>query len=274
MQPIIQPAFQRPPYPLITGSQPSPLISNSTASSQTFSNQGNTNPGKPFDVTMTPATPIRLGQPTLFNLQIRNPVTGRIPSHFDIVHEKPAHIIIVSQDLSNFQHVHPEKVLPGFLQVPATFKQPGPYKMFLQFTSPECGEQTLNKPFDMGRATRPFKPLMPDSTQPKLVDGYTYKISGLPTRQHAMGMPKVEVTKNGVPVTNIEPYLGAGAHGVIIGQNAQSFLHVHPMSKPQNGFYQSPIQFHTEIKQPGLYKMWVQTQIDGKVRTVDWTFQV
>ncbi len=89
-----------------------------------------------------------------------------------------------------------------------------------------------------------------------------------------MSMFNVDILQNGKPVKNIEPFLGAGAHGVIISQNTETFAHTHPMSRPQNGLYQSPIQFHTTLNQPGLYKIWVQTQIEGKLRTVDWTFEI
>jgi hypothetical protein len=233
------------------------------------------NPGKPFEFNMTPTTPIYLGQPALLDLKLFRSEGGAGPSTFNIVHEKPAHIILVSQDLTDFQHVHPTAVGPGYFQVPVVFNKNGPYKLFIQFTTPEeKGEQTLSKPFEIGRGQVAPKPLVPDSQLPKRVDGYDFRISDLPTRQRPMSMPKVEVTQNGVPVKNIEPFLGAGAHGVIIGENAKSFMHVHPMSEPKNGLYSSPIKFHTEIRQPGVYKMWVQTLIDGKVKTVNWTFQV
>lgn len=233
------------------------------------------NPGKPFEVQVAAPQALQSGQPGWLDLQIYDPRTGRPPSQLNIVHEKPAHIFIVNQDLSDFQHVHPEAMRPGQLRIPVQFNAPGAYRLFLQFTTPEHGEVTLNKPFQLGTGMAPpARLMMPDAHLPKCVDGYTFRVSGLPTRQQPMAMFHVEVLKNGVPVGNIQPYLGAGAHGVIISQNGQSFIHTHPMAEPRNGFYQSPIMFHTRIDQPGLYKMWIQTQIEGRVRTVDWTFQV
>jgi hypothetical protein len=237
-----------------------------------------TNAGKPFDLLITAPGPIYPGAPGFLDLHLHNQATGRPPSKLEIVHEKPAHIFIVNQDLTDFQHVHPQVLQPGLLRIPVNFKAPGAYKLFIQFTTPENGEQTLNKPFLMGQTSPVLKPMRPDANQPKTIDGYTYRISGLPDHQilneKPMSMFNVEVLQNGRPVKNIQPFLGAGAHGVIISQNQETFAHTHPMSKPENGLYHSPIQFHTTLNQAGLYKVWVQTQIDGKLRTVDWNFEI
>lgn len=238
------------------------------------------NPSKRFEVQLHAPAPLIPKQPGWLNLQIYDPLTGRPPSSLKIVHEKPAHIFIVNQDFSDFQHVHPEPlrpgeaVQPGLLHIPVNFKAPGQYKLFMQFTTPEHGEHTLSKPFQLGGVAPPLKPMMPDNWQWKTVDGYNFRVTGLPTRQQPMGMFKIDVFKNGQPVRNIQPFLGAGAHGVILSQDGRSFIHTHPMTEPKNGLYQSPIGFHTHIDQPGLYKMWIQTQIGGQLRTVDWTFQV
>lgn len=232
------------------------------------------NVGKPYDLSLNAASPLVIGQPGFLDLQLYDSLTGAPPAQLQIMHEKLAHVFIVNQDLSDFQHVHPEVLRPGLLRLPVQFKAPGNHKLFIQFKPPEKGEQTLNKPFQLGSVQPPAQPLVPDAHWPKTVDGYTFRISGLPTRQSPMGMPQVEVTQNGMPVRNIQPYLGAGAHGVIISQDMQSFIHTHPMSQPVGDVYQSPLMFHTQIDKPGLYKMWVQTRINDQIHTVDWTFQV
>ncbi|MGG2357443.1 hypothetical protein, partial [Salmonella enterica] len=81
--------------------------------------------------------------------------------------------------------------------------------------------------------------LQPDDRQAKWSNGYEYRVSGLPTQARPMGMIRVEVLKNGQPVQTIEPFLGAGAHGVILNQDASRFVHVHPGSQPVNGRYRS-----------------------------------
>lgn len=263
---VIPPSFTQPtltPTPLTPSPLAMPLVQ-----------QGESNIGKPYELNLVTKTPVPIGQPTTLQLQIYDPITGQPPTGLNIVHEKPAHLFIVNQDLSDFQHVHPNILAPGLLEIPVQFKAPGNYKLFAQFTTPDKGEQTLNKPFSIGPANQPLKPLIPDAHLPKWVDGYEFRISGLPTRANPMSMFHVSVSKNGIPVKTIEPYLGAGAHGVILSSDSQSFIHTHPMAEAINGLYQSPVMFHTTIEQPGTYKMWMQTKMDGQVHTVDWTFRV
>jgi hypothetical protein len=235
---------------------------------------GLSQPAKIFKLSLLPnASYAPIGQAGWLTFQVNRSGTSLAPN-LKIVHEKPAHIFIVTQDLSDFQHVHPEQIEQGRFRIPIHFKAPGLYKLFTQFTTPEDGEQTLSQTFRLGTLSPPLKPVMPDATMEKTIDGITFQVTGLPLYANQKGMFHIGAFKNGMPVGNIQPYLGAGAHGVILSQDLNSFIHTHPMSKPQNDLYQSPIMFHANIEKPGLYKMWVQTQIDNKIRTVDWTFRV
>ncbi len=237
-------------------------------------------PGQAYQLRLAPApgVPLALGVPGWLDIRLTD-WRGVPPGQLQILHEKPAHVFIVNQDLSEFQHVHPDVLQPGLLRVPVQFNSPGQHKLFLQFKTPEHGEQTLSQAFQLGTATsnvpvQPMKPLIPDAYWPKQVGAYTFQVTGLPTRQNPMSMFQVAVTQNGRPVSQIQPYLGAGAHGVMISQDGQAFVHTHPTSAAVNGFYQSPLMFHARIDRPGLYKMWVQTRIDDQIHTVDWVFQV
>jgi hypothetical protein len=251
-----------------------PYNSQPMLASLPFSQTNFANIGKPYDLMLIPESPISIGKPICLYIQLYNQQTRLPPSQLQIMHEKPAHVFIVSQDLSDFQHLHPDVMSPGLLRLPIQFNKPGQHKLFIQFKTPEEGEQTLNKPFLLGSVQQSQTLLRPDAHEPKYIDGYKFQVKGLPTQTGSMSMFHIEISQNGVPVANIEPFLGAGAHGVIISQDTQSFVHTHPTSKPVNGLYHSPIMFHTQIDKPGLYKMWIQTQINGQLHTVDWTFPV
>jgi hypothetical protein len=66
--------------------------------------------------------------------------------------------------------------------------------------------------------------------------------------------------------SDIENYLGAVAHIILIGQEDKDFIHIHPESSET-----SPIHAHAEITKPGVYRMWVQFQTNGQVHTADFT---
>jgi hypothetical protein len=236
----------------------------------------NTNPQT---LSVKPILPNQLtGQPTRLWFYCRDAKTGQPLEHLTIVHEKPAHMFMVNQDLSQFQHVHPQLVTPGWFSLEASLLPRDNYRVFLQLTTPQGGAQLHQVAFNTGTpiAAKPALStiMLPDSQRPKTVDGITYTIHQLPTRTGQMAMFTVDASKNGQPVKQLQPFLGAAAHGVIISADRQQFAHVHPMDVATNGFYASPVMFHTQLEHPGMYKVWVQTQIEGRIRTVDWVFNV
>jgi hypothetical protein len=222
----------------------------------------------------TPERDIQPSQSTLLRFVIQNQGTGLPVTTFNALHTKLAHLIIVSKDLKTFSHIHPDVLEKGQMQVKATFPRAGNYFMFIQFQPDKAPEQNLMRAIQIGNATLPEALLTPDAQTAKVVNGYTFRLSNYPTQINRPTMLSLAIEKNGQPITTIEPYLGAGGHTVLLSQDAQRFLHVHPMTKPVGPYYQSPLQFHTQIAQPGLYKLWTQVQLQGKVETVDFTFEV
>lgn len=224
---------------------------------------------------ITPNQPLQPGKPITLVFDITEKQTGTPIQNLQVAHDKLAHLVIVSQDLKAFQHIHPDIGDPGHLTVETTFPKAGQYILFLQFQTADHGEQTLRKTLQVGQAKSSSAQLVPDADQIKTVDGYTFKLSSYPTKANVAAMPTIHIEQNGRPVKQIQSYLGAGGHAVIISQDTQSFLHVHPMTKPAgDNLYRSPIAFHTLVPEPGLYKLWTQFQIEGKVQTADFTFKV
>lgn len=215
------------------------------------------------------------GRPTEITMLIREQDDGIPVRNLTEQHKKLAHLIVVSKDLAFFDHLHPDVVGPGKMSVKATFPRQGQYIAFLQFATPDKGEQLLRGTLRLGKDDMKTASLKPDADKAKAIDDLTFSLKSPPAKAHEMAMPEVEITRGGKPITNIEEYLGAGGHGVIISEDTQSFLHVHPeASQAADGTFASPVMFHTEIPKAGTYKMWTQFQIDGKVRTADFTFSV
>ena len=99
---------------------------------------------------------------------------------------------------------------------------------------------------------------------------------------------KFTVRKNGKSVADLEPYLGALGHCVILSEGARDFLHAHPiehgghvkMGKPSGHTLDSPapgkgeIVFHTQFPKGGIYKVWGQFKHQGQVLTADFVVKV
>src|SRR5262245_11683984 len=61
-----------------------------------------------FDLVVE-ATPraIKPGKPVRLRFVVKNPVTGAPVENFGLLHDKLFHLFVVSQDLEEFQHIHP-----------------------------------------------------------------------------------------------------------------------------------------------------------------------
>jgi oxalate decarboxylase/phosphoglucose isomerase-like protein (cupin superfamily) len=78
------------------------------------------------------------------------------------------------------------------------------------------------------------------------------------------------VSRAGRPVADIEPYLGAGGHLVALREGDLAFLHVHPEEAHTPG----RIAFEATFPSAGRYRLFLQFQHDGRVRTVAHTVEV
>ena len=76
-------------------------------------------------------------------------------------------------------------------------------------------------------------------------------------------MPMLTFSRNDGTQPQITPYLGAMAMFLIVSQDGDSILHVHPM----DGGTPTQMMIHTEFQNTGDYRIWVQF-IDGNVLKV------
>lgn len=59
---------------------------------------------------------------------------GEKPLEVQPTHGMPMHLIVVSKDLDNFYHLHPEEEEPGVFTARQTFEEPGEYRLWLEYT--------------------------------------------------------------------------------------------------------------------------------------------
>lgn len=216
---------------------------------------------------MSPARVPQAGKPVTLNFNFNWKKDGKPLKDLEIVHEKPCHLIIVSDDLNEFQHIHPAVTAPGKMSVTTEFPKDGQYKMYMQYTVKGEPEYTLVKDLQVGNPkvkTPPAK--LSEFTGPRSVDGYTLKLSNRPQAVSVESPMLVAIEKDGKPVENIDHFLGAGGHGVMISQDLSQYLHIHPvLTNLPDVPYKSPILFKAVVPKPGIYRAWMQFQIKGKI---------
>jgi hypothetical protein len=81
------------------------------------------------------------------------------------------------------------------------------------------------------------------------------------------------VAKDGKPVRDLQPYLGAYGHLVTLRSGDLPYLHVHPNGEPGDGKTQPGPEFSFTATAPsaGTYRLFLGFQHKGEVRTAAFT---
>ena len=189
----------------------------------------------------------------------------------DIEHEKKIHLILVSDDLSWFDHIHPEYTADGSYQVPTKFPAPGKYKAFADY-KPTGGDHVVDKIEINVAGTAPAAKTFSGNKLSGSSGNYSFELKPTGDKlitgalMHISGIVKKDGKE--IDANTLDNYLGAKAHFVMISLNEKEYLHVHPsVDKGQ-------FDLHTTFDKPGLYRGWVQFNADGKIHTIDFTMNV
>jgi hypothetical protein len=183
-------------------------------------------------------------------------------------HEKLIHVIAVNEELTWFDHIHAEPDNTGAYKVRETFPAAGKYLVYADYKSTVGGPQTDRLQLDVVGNKKTSSTRQHQAKIESETDGYSLSIqNGSNLKTGSVSLP-ILLEKDGKKVerADIENYLGAVAHIILIGQNDKAFVHIHPESTDI-----SPIHAHADISKPGVYRMWVQFQTNGKVHTADFT---
>lgn len=230
---------------------------------------------------------------TTISYKIKND-KGDILKNYEVAHEKIMHFIVVRKDLQNFLHLHPEfDQSSGEFTVNVTFPTDGPYRIFPDFTPADDNPQklplTVLADLEVGDIKLyKAQAVAPDKHPNKMVDGYgiDYILPAVLEHQKEVQY-SLMINKNSQPVTNLDNYLGALGHSVILKADTLDFIHTHAGDKPdmnqgagmghtsettmmQNETNRGPqIDFTTTFPSLGVYKIFTQFQHEGEVITTD-----
>ncbi len=209
---------------------------------------------------------------------------GNTLKNFEITHTKQMHVIVVRKDLAYFQHVHPQfdEATGVFTFNDLTLPADGLYRIFADF-APMGGQKdptgmplpvTLSEDVSVGSGANYTPQPIGTQERSKTFGGYTVALStDKPLQSGAESMLTFDLKQNGKAITDLEPYLGALGHSVILREGNLDFIHAHPMedvSKPQNG----KVDFMVDFPEAGTYKVFTQFQRGGKVFTIDFVVSV
>ncbi|MDA0634982.1 hypothetical protein OUY22_16290 [Nonomuraea sp. MCN248] len=209
-------------------------------------------------------TRVATDDPGDFRFTIEGP-DGKPVTAYDVEHDKKLHLIIASRDLTRFQHLHPEMADDGTWRAEPEFAEPGPYRAFADFKPTGGGKLTLGLDLEAPGDYRPKA--LPHADDEARVGDYTVRLAGKlePGRSSRLTL---RVSKDGEPVTDLQPYLGAYGHLVALRAGDLAYLHVHPDDTGKAG---PEITFFAEVPSTGAYRLFLDFKHDGKVRTAAFT---
>ncbi|RBY75178.1 hypothetical protein DQ239_17735 [Blastococcus sp. TF02-09] len=195
---------------------------------------------------------------------------GRAVTDYAVRHDEDLHLVAVRRDLAGYQHVHPELGADGTWQVPLDLS-PGSWRVFADFAATADGEdRTLGADLDVAGDYSPLP--LPAPSRTAEVDGYEVSLDGELVAGEESELT-LTVRRDGAPVTDLQPYLGAYGHLVALRAGDLGYLHVHPTGEPGDGVTPAGpgITFATTTPSPGSYRLFLDFRHGDVVRTAAFT---
>jgi hypothetical protein len=238
-------------------------------------------------IATTPKSP-KAGEKVKFRFTIFHPTTEKQIKEFNILHDRPFHLFVVSQDFDQFEHIHPDQQSDGSFTIETVLAKAGYYKIFCDFFPaggmPQVSQHSLVTAGYGGDVVSSQAVLVPDQTLVKTLEGTRFELRLEPAQPYA-GKPAelryhLVDEQTGEAVRDLKPYLGAWGHTLILSEDATDYLHSHPTEMipedvDRNKLTGGPdVVFDTFFPRPGNYRIWSQFQRHGKIITVPFTIHV
>jgi hypothetical protein len=216
---------------------------------------------------VSPGTPVHLQM-------MIHAADGKMVRKFETTHEKLVHLIIVRDGLDRFAHEHPAVDDEGNITIDFAFPEPGTYHLFADHKPAGASLAVAVGNLKVAGEIRPAAKLSPNAPGRVSVDGIVADV-GIENAQ-AGSAAKITFTlfdKQKQPIADLQPYLGAMGHLVVISADATEYVHAHPSGDAKSA-PDGRVAFEAHFAKPGLYKGWGQFQRSGTILTVPFILRV
>jgi hypothetical protein len=229
---------------------------------------------------------VRAGQKNKFRIVVLHPLTGEPVTQYAEVHDRLFHLFIVSRDMKEFFHEHPVLEKDGSFTIEHVIPAPGHYMLFSDFMPIGGGPQMIASPIVTAGfegdivSSRPN--LKPDTSLVKTANGVTVQLNIEPGKMIAGEEADVPIhfedEKTGEPVKNLQRYLGAFGHAMMLSEDMTEHVHAHPEEMLEGTTITEgggpDLVFHALFPKPGHYRIWLQFQRNDVLSTVPFTVRV
>jgi Cu+-exporting ATPase len=215
---------------------------------------------------------------TLTDTRTGRPVTG-----LGLTHSVWMHLIATRADLGTFAHVHPEPTgQAGRFAVEMTFPTAGEYVINTEFRRvADIADIHDRQVITVGGAAPAPQPIVV-GPRTQVVDGVRVELTGEAKVGEASDLTfRFRDAATGTPLRDLQPYLAAAGHVVIMRADGETFAHEHAdvRDRNDNAVFALPGQrfgpdlpVHAEFDTAGTYRLWGQFRLGGgHVITVPFT---
>lgn len=181
----------------------------------------------------------------------------------EVSHEQYMHLIVVSSDLGEFHHVHPEQKGEGIYKQKINLAD-NSYKVIVDI-APK-GLQYSVKPIELHVGETHHEHgdnhLVADTNFTKTINGQKVELT-----PQSFEVNK-EITLNfDVKDAKPDPYLGALGHVVVLDEDGEKYIHVHPVADDKT-------VFEAQFDKPGIYKLWAEFKFGDQVNAYPFVIEV
>jgi hypothetical protein len=187
-------------------------------------------------------------------------------------------LFVISHDLQYFSHVHPTPQPDGSLEIDLVLPRPTAYQLYGDFLPGGGSTQMVQKSLitaDFKGSLASARGVAAADLTPKVDQGVRVSLDMSPpiAGREQLVRCRIEDAETGAPVTDLEPFLGAPGHMLIVSEDLADAVHSHPldgMVSPNGPEVIFQVIFPRAIK----YRVWAQFQRAGRVVTASFTLPV
>lgn len=192
---------------------------------------------------------------------------GKPLTDFARVGDRQMNLIVVRRDLTGYQHLYPVMDPDGTWTVPLELDAPGSYHAFAVFLP-----GTAKKPVTLGMdLTAPGLvepgPISKVSTIADAADRYSVIRTG-DLLAGSVSRVWMHVIRDNLPVSDLDPLLGGPGHLIVLREDDLAYVSVQPVAGPRQD---TAIDFDVAVTTAGYYRMILEFQHHGLLRTVEFT---
>jgi hypothetical protein len=156
---------------------------------------------------------------------------GKPVQRYDVDMTKLLHMIVVSDDLTDFQHIHPVLHPNGHFTIDVYAKERGLYHIYIDGLPQGLGRTVFRFDIPMGSNEPARSRRLNAAGATQRAGPYAVTLDPVSVPFGEIATITVTIAKDGKVADDLHPYLGMTSHGVFVGTRDLAYMHAHGMTE-------------------------------------------